>query len=137
MHFAGKPGIITQSDCLISMIQILQLVPSSESGQILAWLVVEGMMLKIPLDVPRVFYINSTAPIKQELKEEFPGKYVNKTLPHGKHSYYLYEVLLVLMFSSNNMIYDQYSFMRGFGFNMNLICTPDNRFQLMRRGLGQ
>ncbi|KAM5584440.1 DNA polymerase epsilon catalytic subunit A-like [Rosa sericea] len=72
--------------------QILQLVPSSESGQILAWLVVEGMMLKIPLNVPRIFYINSTSPIKEELKEELPGKYVNKTLPHGRHSYYLYEV---------------------------------------------
>ncbi|XP_050369951.1 DNA polymerase epsilon catalytic subunit A-like [Argentina anserina] len=72
--------------------QILQLVSSSESGQILAWVVVEGMMLKIPLNVKRNFYINSTSPVKEELKEDLPGKYVNKTLPHGRHSYYLYEV---------------------------------------------
>lgn len=103
------------------MIQILQLVPSSETGQILAWVVVEGMMLKIPLNVPRIFYINSTSPIQEELKEELPGKYVNKTLPHGRHSYYLYEVLLVIIFSNNNVVHNHFSCPRGLSFNMYLL----------------
>ncbi|KFK43140.1 hypothetical protein AALP_AA1G085200 [Arabis alpina] len=68
--------------------QIIQLVPSSQSGQFFAWVVVEGLMLKIPLTIPRVFYINSKAPIAGE----FPGKCVNKLLPHGRPSYNLIEV---------------------------------------------
>ncbi|KAL1201896.1 DNA polymerase epsilon catalytic subunit A [Cardamine amara subsp. amara] len=65
--------------------QIIQLVPSSQSGQFLAWVVVEGLMLKIPLTIPRVYYINSKA-------ENFPGKRVNKILPHGRPCYNLIEV---------------------------------------------
>ncbi|GAV76364.1 LOW QUALITY PROTEIN: DNA_pol_B domain-containing protein/DNA_pol_B_exo1 domain-containing protein/DUF1744 domain-containing protein [Cephalotus follicularis] len=68
--------------------QIIQLVPSSQHGQFFAWVVVEEIMLKIPLTVPRVFYLNSKAPIA----ESFPGKCVNKTLPHARHSYNLIEV---------------------------------------------
>ncbi|CAG7868312.1 unnamed protein product [Brassica rapa] len=34
--------------------QIIQLVPSPQSGQFFAWVVVEGLMLKIPLTIPRV-----------------------------------------------------------------------------------
>ena len=45
-------------------------------------------MHKIPVSVPRIFYLNSRSPIN----EEFIGKRVNKTLPHGRHSYNLYEV---------------------------------------------
>ncbi|XP_020214340.1 DNA polymerase epsilon catalytic subunit A isoform X3 [Cajanus cajan] len=68
--------------------QIIQLVPSSLIGQFFAWVVVDGSMHKIPISVPRVFYLNSRSPIT----EEFVGKRVNKTLPHGRHSYNLYEV---------------------------------------------
>ena len=74
------------------MVQIIQLVPSSENGQFFAWVVVEGIMLKIPITVPRVFYLNSKAPVT----EEFLGRHVNKILPHGRRSYNLYEVCLVL-----------------------------------------
>ncbi|XP_061359270.1 DNA polymerase epsilon catalytic subunit A-like [Gastrolobium bilobum] len=70
--------------------QIIQLVQSSQIGQFFAWVVVDGIMLKIPLSVPRVFYLNSRSPIT----EEFLGKRVNKTLPHGRHSYNLYEVTI-------------------------------------------
>ena len=75
------------------MVQIVQLVPTSQSGQFFAWVVVEGIMLRIPLTVPRVFYLNSKVP----LEEKFPGRRSNKTLPHGKQAYNLFEVLLVLL----------------------------------------
>jgi len=68
--------------------QIIQLVPSPQSGQFFAWVVVEGLMLKIPLSIPRVFYINSKVPID----EYFQGKCVNKILPHGRPCYSLTEV---------------------------------------------
>jgi len=45
-------------------------------------------MHKIPVSVPRVFYLNSRSPIT----EEFMGKRVNKTLPRGRLNYNLYEV---------------------------------------------
>lgn len=78
----------------LSIFQIVQLVPTSQSGQFSAWVVVDGIMLKIPLTVPRVFYLNSKAP----LEEKVPGKRSNKTLPHGRQAHNLYEVLLVLFF---------------------------------------
>ncbi|XP_019095087.1 PREDICTED: DNA polymerase epsilon catalytic subunit A-like [Camelina sativa] len=68
--------------------QIIQLVPSPQSGQFFAWVVVKGLMLKIPLTIPRVYYINSKAPTV----EKFPGKCVNKILPHGRPCYNLIEV---------------------------------------------
>ncbi|CAJ1979167.1 unnamed protein product [Sphenostylis stenocarpa] len=68
--------------------QIIQLVPSSLIGQFFAWVVVDGSMHKIPVSVPRVFYLNS----RSSITDEFMGKRVNKTLPHGKHSYNLYEI---------------------------------------------
>ncbi|PPR80400.1 hypothetical protein GOBAR_AA40313 [Gossypium barbadense] len=52
--------------------QIMQLVPGSQNGQFLAWVVVEGIMLKVPITVPRVFYLNSKATIS----ENFPGRRV-------------------------------------------------------------
>lgn len=73
------------------MVQIIQLVPSSD-GQFFAWVVLEGIMLKIPMTVPRVFYLNSKAPVT----EEFLGRRVNKILPHGRCSFNLYEVCLLL-----------------------------------------
>ncbi|XP_034220092.1 DNA polymerase epsilon catalytic subunit A-like isoform X4 [Prunus dulcis] len=78
--------------------QIIQLVPSSQGDQFSAWVVVEGIMLKIPVTVPRVFYINSKAPIEklfEKISEEKPqGKNVNKTLPHGRRAYNLYEAII-------------------------------------------
>ncbi|MED6160431.1 DNA polymerase epsilon catalytic subunit A [Stylosanthes scabra] len=68
--------------------QIIQLLQSSHIGQLFAWVVVDGIMLKIPVSVPRVFYLNSRSPVT----EEFLGKSVKKTLPHGRQSYNLYEV---------------------------------------------
>jgi DNA polymerase epsilon subunit 1 len=83
--------MILKFSCLnILVIQIIQLVHSSQVGQLFAWVVVDGIMLKIPISVPRVFYLNS-----RSQNEEFSGKHVNKTLPHGRHSYNLYEVLVV------------------------------------------
>ncbi|KMT05520.1 hypothetical protein BVRB_7g176430 [Beta vulgaris subsp. vulgaris] len=70
--------------------QVLQLVPSDSPGQYFAWVIVDGSMLKIPVIVPRVFYLNSKAPIT----EEFPGKCVNKILPHGHRSYNLIEIVI-------------------------------------------
>ncbi|KAL9274733.1 DNA polymerase epsilon catalytic subunit A-like protein, partial [Drosera capensis] len=70
--------------------EIIQLVPASKPGQFNAWAVVEGVMCKIPLTVPRVFYLNSKAPIT----EEFPGRRVNKSLPHGRHTHNLIEVII-------------------------------------------
>lgn len=81
------------------MLQILQLVPGSQGDQFYAWVVSEGIMLKIPVTVPRVFYINSKAPIEKifnKISEEIPPvKDVKKALPHGRRIYNLYEVLLV------------------------------------------
>ncbi|XP_009629449.1 DNA polymerase epsilon catalytic subunit A [Nicotiana tomentosiformis] len=70
--------------------QIVQLEPTSQHGQFFAWVVVEGVMHKISVTIPRVFYLNSKAPIT----EEFPGRRVNKILPHGRHSYNLIEVII-------------------------------------------
>ncbi|CAI9778339.1 unnamed protein product [Fraxinus pennsylvanica] len=70
--------------------QIIQLVPSSQHGHYFAWAVINGNMCKIPILVPRVFYLNSKAPVT----EEFPGRRVNKILPHGRHSYNLIEVII-------------------------------------------
>ncbi|PIA58925.1 hypothetical protein AQUCO_00400052v1 [Aquilegia coerulea] len=70
--------------------QIIQLVPTTQVGHFFAWVVVDGTMLKVPVHVPRVFYLNSKAPIT----EEFPGKRVNKTLPHGRPSFNLIEVMI-------------------------------------------
>ncbi|GAB2214864.1 hypothetical protein Drorol1_Dr00019229 [Drosera rotundifolia] len=70
--------------------EIIQLVPTSNPGQFNAWAVVQGVMCKIPLTVPRVFYLNSKAPIT----EEFPGRRVNKSLPHGRHTHNLIEVII-------------------------------------------
>ncbi|KAJ0576989.1 putative DNA-directed DNA polymerase [Helianthus annuus] len=69
--------------------QIIQLVPSSQNGQFFAWVVVDGTMHKVPINVPRAFYLNSKAPVT----EEFPGRLVNKILPHGHCPYNLIEVI--------------------------------------------
>lgn len=57
-------------------------------------------MRKIPISVPRVFYLNSKAPVT----EEFPGRRVNKILPHGHQSNNLIEVHLLNFNESSNHI---------------------------------
>ncbi|PWA94332.1 DNA polymerase epsilon catalytic subunit [Artemisia annua] len=69
--------------------QIIQIVPSSQNGQYFAWAIVDGTMHKIPVKVPRVFYLNYKAPSS----EGFPGRLVNKILPHGQRCYNLIEVI--------------------------------------------
>lgn len=73
------------------MDQIIQLIPSSQLGRFFAWVVVEGIMLKVPINVSRVFYLNSKAPIT----EEFPGRRVNKILPRSRLTINLIEVHLM------------------------------------------
>ncbi|KAG0453679.1 hypothetical protein HPP92_024983 [Vanilla planifolia] len=70
--------------------QIMQLLPSAKPGRFQAWIIVDSAMLKVHIDVPRVFYLNSKAPIT----EEFPGRRVNKTLPHGRPTFNLIEVVI-------------------------------------------
>ncbi|KAK3158029.1 hypothetical protein QOZ80_2AG0131930 [Eleusine coracana subsp. coracana] len=69
--------------------QIIQLASSTTPGRFFAWVVAEGIMFKIPINVPRVFYLNSKAPVT----EEFPGRRVKKILPHGRPCFNLIEVV--------------------------------------------
>lgn len=70
--------------------QILQLVSSQRPGEFFAWVLAGGNLFKVPLKAPRVFYINTKAPIT----EEFPGKCVTRILPHGRTSFNLIEVVV-------------------------------------------
>ncbi|CAD6250912.1 unnamed protein product [Miscanthus lutarioriparius] len=69
--------------------QIIQLASSTVPGHFFAWVVAEGIMFKIPINVPRTFYLNSKAPVT----EEFPGRRVKKVLPHGRPCFNLIEVV--------------------------------------------
>ncbi|XP_062219147.1 DNA polymerase epsilon catalytic subunit A-like [Phragmites australis] len=69
--------------------QIIQLASSTIPGRFFAWVVTEGIMFKVPINVPRVFYLNSKAPVT----EEFPGRRVKKILPHGRPCFNLIEVV--------------------------------------------
>jgi len=71
--------------------QIIQLASSTVPGHFFAWVVAEGIMFKIPINVPRTFYLNSKAPVT----EEFPGRRVKKILPHGRPCFNLIEVNVV------------------------------------------
>lgn len=73
------------------MDQIIQLVSSTQPGCFFAWVVADGIMHKIPITVPRVFYLNSKAPVT----EEFPGRHVNKILPHSRPVFNLIEVSII------------------------------------------
>ncbi|KAL5974610.1 DNA polymerase epsilon catalytic subunit A [Asimina triloba] len=68
--------------------QIIQVIPT-KPGCFYAWVVAEGIMLKVPINIPRVFYLNT----KEHLTEEFPGRCVNKILPHGRPTFNLIEVI--------------------------------------------
>uniref|UniRef100_J3LD65 DNA polymerase epsilon catalytic subunit n=1 Tax=Oryza brachyantha TaxID=4533 RepID=J3LD65_ORYBR len=75
---------------LSSARNIIQLAPSTLPGRFFAWVVAEGIMFKIPINVPRVFFLNSKAPVT----EEFPGRRVKKILPHGRPCFNLIENIL-------------------------------------------
>jgi DNA polymerase epsilon subunit 1 len=77
--------------------QIIQLVSSTTPGCFFAWVVAEGIMFKIPINVPRVFYLNSKAPVT----EEFPGRRVKKILPHGRPCFNLIEVNISSLHQNN------------------------------------
>ncbi|XP_026665327.2 DNA polymerase epsilon catalytic subunit A isoform X2 [Phoenix dactylifera] len=70
--------------------QIIQLNPSTQPGRFFAWVVADGIMQKVPIDVPRVFYLNTKAPDT----EEFPGRHVKKILPHSRPNFNLIEVVI-------------------------------------------
>jgi len=70
--------------------QILHLAPSQRPGEFSAWVLSDGNMYKVPVQVPRVFYLNTRAPNT----EEYPGARVNRVLPHGRQSFNLIEVVI-------------------------------------------
>lgn len=72
--------------------QILHLAPSQRPGEFSAWVLSDGNMYKVPVQVPRVFYLNTRAPNT----EEYPGARVNRVLPHGRQSFNLIEVCCTL-----------------------------------------
>ncbi|KAK1354606.1 DNA polymerase epsilon catalytic subunit [Heracleum sosnowskyi] len=91
----GKPGVSSyfeKQELALTRChwQIIQIEPSSQFGRYFAWIAVQGVMRKVPINVPRVFYLNSKAPVT----EDFPGRRVNKILPHGHHNYNLIEVII-------------------------------------------
>lgn len=69
-------------------LQVLQLAPSQRPGYFNAWVIADRYMYKVPIKVPRVFYLNTRSPNK----EEYPGVLVNRLLPHQKPSFNLLEV---------------------------------------------
>ncbi|URE33478.1 DNA polymerase [Musa troglodytarum] len=79
-----------ESSLVQSHWQILQLVPRTQPGHFYAWVIADGTMHKVPINVPRVFYLNSKAPIT----EEFPGRRVKKILPHSRPNFNLIEVVI-------------------------------------------
>ncbi|KAJ4762241.1 Dna polymerase epsilon catalytic subunit a [Rhynchospora pubera] len=91
----GKSGVHTtvfrkQELALVkSYWQIIQLVPSDRLGCLSAWVVANGVMFKVPINVPRLFYINS----RGSVPEEFPGRRVKKILPHSRPNYNLFEAV--------------------------------------------
>ncbi|MQL76823.1 hypothetical protein Taro_009221 [Colocasia esculenta] len=94
-HNVGRNGVSSffkrqEQTLLHTHWQIIQLLPSIKAGNFFAWVIAEGIMLKVPIKVPRIFYLNSKAPIT----EEFPGRHVSKILPHGKTSFNLIEVII-------------------------------------------
>jgi DNA polymerase epsilon subunit 1 len=56
------------------------LAPAQRPGEFTAWVLVDGDMYNIPLQVPRVFYLNTQA----SNTEDYPGVRVTRTLPHGR-----------------------------------------------------
>lgn len=109
---------------------MIQLVPSAQPGRFFAWVVADGIMQKVPIDVPRVFYINTKAPVT----EEFPGRCVKKILPHSRPTFNLVEVLLVLLwaFSFFRLITRRFLVC----LNLIIICHVLYRLLLMKISLG-
>ncbi|KAL2635827.1 hypothetical protein R1flu_007306 [Riccia fluitans] len=68
--------------------QLLQLAPTQSAGYFSAWVLVDGEIFKVQIQVPRVFYLNTRAPPGDD-----SGKRVNLTLPHMKPCFNLLEVV--------------------------------------------
>lgn len=79
--------------------QILQLATSRDPGEFIAWVMAGGDMFKVPLKVPRHFFINTRA----SLAEEHPGKRVSRVLPHGRSSFNLIEVKGVMAYQVDSI----------------------------------
>ncbi|CAI7888252.1 unnamed protein product [Closterium sp. NIES-54] len=63
------------------VIQIIQVTPTATPGEFSLWVVVGAAgVRRVVVRVPRVFYLNTRAAVKQE---EAPGELVSRTLPHG------------------------------------------------------
>lgn len=73
---------------VLGFLQILHLALGQRSGEFTAWVLADGDMYKVPLKVPRVFYLNTQA----TNTEEYPGVRVTRTLPHGRPVFNLIEV---------------------------------------------
>ncbi|KAI5066379.1 hypothetical protein GOP47_0019003 [Adiantum capillus-veneris] len=70
--------------------QILQMTTGQEPGEFVAWVMAGGDMFKIPIKVPRQFFINTRA----SLAEGHPGRRVSRILPHARPSFNLIEVVV-------------------------------------------
>ncbi|CAM6102738.1 unnamed protein product [Calypogeia fissa] len=70
--------------------QVLQLAPSQRPGYFNAWVIADRYMYKVPLKIPRVFYLNT----RSANKDEYPGVLVSRLLPHQKPSFNLLEVVV-------------------------------------------
>ncbi|KAJ3675811.1 hypothetical protein LUZ60_004853 [Juncus effusus] len=73
--------------------QIIQIAPSEQIGCFLAWVVADGMMFKVSLNAPRVFYINYKDDNVINQEGFLSGRRVKKTLPHSRPNYNLIEVV--------------------------------------------
>lgn len=75
-------------ECWGFFLQILHLSHSQKPGEVIAWVLADNDMFKIPLQIPRTFYLNTQAPNS----EEYPGACVTRVLPHGHTVFNLIEV---------------------------------------------
>ncbi|CAI7838422.1 unnamed protein product, partial [Closterium sp. NIES-53] len=79
----GVSGLLRHADDALtrSHWQIIQVTPTATPGEFSLWVVVGAAgVRRVVVRVPRVFYLNTRAAVKQE---EAPGELVSRTLPHG------------------------------------------------------
>ncbi|MCO5564216.1 hypothetical protein L7F22_017874 [Adiantum nelumboides] len=84
-YFRNREGVLLHSHW-----QILQMAIGQEPGEFVAWVMAGGDMFKIPVRVPRHFFINTRAC----LAEGHPGRRVSRILPHARPSFNLLEVVV-------------------------------------------
>ncbi|CAI5468276.1 unnamed protein product [Closterium sp. Yama58-4] len=79
----GVSGLLRHADDALTRFhwQIIQVTPTATPGEFSLWVVVGSAgVRRVVVRVPRVFYLNTRAAVKQE---EAPGELVSRTLPHG------------------------------------------------------